>query len=153
MNPSTCGRRSCRRIPTRPRLSAPLTANTLFAKSIPIVVTSIEPLAFRMLLTHPWPIARPFIAGGVHTISLEPSGFSGEISKILAYAGLCGYLICRLCHRTRTHFFTNKVKQNSPPEEPRSPPQSYDAPARRRPPPPLSVSGRLTRFSDGFIPG
>src|ERR1700730_6632332 len=24
-----------------------------------------------MLLTHPWPIARPFIAGGVHTISLE----------------------------------------------------------------------------------
>src|ERR1700680_4269376 len=24
-----------------------------------------------MLLTHPWPIARPFIAGGVHTISLQ----------------------------------------------------------------------------------
>ena len=22
-----------------------------------------------MLLTHPWPIAKPFIAGGVHTIS------------------------------------------------------------------------------------
>src|ERR1700692_3230142 len=82
MNPSTCGRRSCRRITTRPRLSAPLTANTLFAKSIPIVVTSIEPLAFRMLLAHPWPIARPFIAGGVHTISLQ---FPGSLRKDRKY--------------------------------------------------------------------
>src|ERR1700730_18061165 len=34
-----------------------------------------------MLLTHPWPIARPFIAGGVHTISLESSGLSEEMSE------------------------------------------------------------------------
>jgi hypothetical protein len=35
-------------------------------------------LAFRMLLTHPWPIARPFIAGGVHTISLRFLEFSAN---------------------------------------------------------------------------
>src|SRR5262249_23604435 len=42
MNPSICARRSCRRITTRPLPSAALTANALFAKSIPIVVTSIS---------------------------------------------------------------------------------------------------------------
>src|SRR6202051_330637 len=97
MNPSTCGRRSCRRITTRPRLSAPLTANTLFAKSIPIVVTSIEPLAFRMLLAHPWPIARPFIAGGVHTISLRFEAFSEDHRKKRAFEGVCDNLEAPAC--------------------------------------------------------
>src|SRR5579864_5367532 len=39
---TTCTHFSCRRITTRPLTSAPRTANTFFAKSIPIVVTSIS---------------------------------------------------------------------------------------------------------------
>src|SRR3984893_17953773 len=34
-----------------------------------------------MLLTHPWPIARPFIAGGVHTISPRFEAFSMDDRK------------------------------------------------------------------------
>jgi hypothetical protein len=47
MKLSTCARFSCRRITTRPLLFAAHTANTFFAKSIPIVVTSIaDPCIF-----------------------------------------------------------------------------------------------------------
>jgi hypothetical protein len=37
---------------------------------------TVAPRFFRMLLTHPWPIGKPFIAGGVHTISLSFEAFS-----------------------------------------------------------------------------
>src|SRR5208282_1791367 len=72
MKPSTCARRSCRRITTRPLLSAALTANTFFAKSIPIVVTSISdpPRFVRMLLSTSWAhYEAVYKRAGVHTIS------------------------------------------------------------------------------------
>src|SRR5208337_3032564 len=72
--------RSCRRITTRPLLSAPDTANTLFAKSIPIVVISIPdpPRFVRMLLStslaHPEAVYKR--AGSIP--SVERGGQEGE---------------------------------------------------------------------------
>ena len=55
--------------------TAPHTANTYFAKSIPIVVTSTDLPALLGCSAHIPLIARPYKRAGVHTISLRVCPF------------------------------------------------------------------------------
>src|SRR5208337_1318564 len=85
MKLSTCARRSCRRITTRPLLSAPDTANTLFAKSIPIVVISIPdpPRFVRMLLStslaHPEAVYKR--AGSIPSVTAKRGASEGRANQ------------------------------------------------------------------------
>src|SRR6266436_1765683 len=92
MNPNTCARRSCRRITTRPRLSAPLTANTLFAKSIPIVVTSIsDPPRFSDVAHTSLAHCEAVYSGRGPYHQSSIFGIPGEMGEVPARVGLPKY--------------------------------------------------------------